>query len=169
MPYDQFVRWQVAGDELAPEQPLALTATGFLGGGPFPTQLTEAEFESARYDELDDMAATTGLAFLGLTVGCARCHDHKFDPIPAKDYYRLAAIFTRTIRSEIDLPLHPGAKPTKVQVSSEGYPPTKHHADEPRLSPLLPGDLHPPARRREQEGWHGHAWFPDRADARRQG
>jgi cytochrome c553 len=129
-PYDEFVRWQVAGDELAPEEPWASVATGFLGAGAFPTQLTEAEFESARYTELDDMAATTGQAFLGLSVGCARCHDHKYDPIPSEDYYRLAATFTTTIRGEIDLVLEPGAKPTKVQVTSEGYPRTKHHADE---------------------------------------
>jgi len=103
MPFDQFVRWQIAGDELAPTEPLALAATGFLGGCAFPTQLTEAEFESARYDELDDMTATTGLAVLGLSIGCARCHDHKFDPIAANDYYRLAATFTTTIRSEIDI------------------------------------------------------------------
>ena len=77
-------------------------ATGFLGAGVFPTQLTEAEFESTRYDELDDMTATTGVAFLGLSVGCARCHDHKFDPIPTRDYYRLAATFTKTIRSEAE-------------------------------------------------------------------
>jgi hypothetical protein len=130
MPYDRFVRWQIAGDELAPSEPQALAATGFLGGGAFPTQLTEAEFESARYDELDDMTATTGLAFLGLSIGCARCHDHKFDPITAHDYYRLAATFTTTIRSEIDVSLYPRQAPTKVQVSSEGFPPTKHHADE---------------------------------------
>ncbi|WP_197443922.1 DUF1549 domain-containing protein [Maioricimonas rarisocia] len=105
MPFDQFVRWQLAGDELAPDEPLAMMATGFLGAGAFPTQLTEAEFESARYDELDDMVATTGVAFLGLSIGCARCHDHKFDPIPAADYYRMAANFTTTIRSEIDLQL----------------------------------------------------------------
>jgi hypothetical protein len=130
MPYQQFVCWQIAGDELAPNEPQALAATGFLGGGVFPTQLTEAEFESARYDELDDMTATTGLAFLGLSIGCARCHDHKFDPITAHDYYRLAATFTTTIRSEIDVSLYPGQAPIKVQVSSEGFPPTKHHADE---------------------------------------
>ena len=105
MPYDQFVHWQLAGDELAPDDPLALKATGFLGAGVFPTQLTETEFESARYDELDDMVTTTGVAFLGLSVGCARCHDHKFDPFPTKDYYRMAATFTKTIRSEIDVQL----------------------------------------------------------------
>ena len=129
MPYDQFVQWQLAGDELAPDNPLALMATGFLGGGAFPTQLTEAEFESARYDELDDMVATTGVAFLGLSIGCARCHDHKFDPIPSHDYYRLAATFTTTIRSEIDLKVPHAVKPLKVQVSSEGFPHMKHHAD----------------------------------------
>ncbi len=149
MPYDQFVRWQIAGDELAPDNPLALMATGFLGAGAFPTQLTEAEFESARYDELDDMTGTTGLAFLGLSVGCARCHDHKFDPIPSNDYYRLAATFTTTIRSEIDLSLSPGAKPTKVLVTSEGFPHLKHHADDrgfPHFYPqtyfLQRGDVH---------------------------
>lgn len=107
LPYDQFVQWQLAGDELAPQEPLAWMATGFLCGGAFPTQLTEAEFESARYDELDDMVATTGVAFLGLSVGCARCHDHKFDPIPIADYYRLAATFTTAIRCEKKLDLEP--------------------------------------------------------------
>jgi cytochrome c553 len=105
LPYDKFVRWQLAGDELRPDEPLAWMATGFLGAGAFPTQLTETEFESARYDELDDMTATTGVAFLGLSVGCARCHDHKFDPIPTADYYRLASSFTTAIRSERELEL----------------------------------------------------------------
>ncbi|MFK8110640.1 MAG: PSD1 and planctomycete cytochrome C domain-containing protein [Rubripirellula sp.] len=109
MPFDQFVQWQLAGDEFAPDDPLAKMATGFLGAGVFPTQLTEAEFESTRYDELDDMTATTGVAFLGLSVGCARCHDHKFDPIPTRDYYRLAATFTKTIRSEAEFDLEPKA------------------------------------------------------------
>ena len=82
MPYDQFVRWQLAGDELAPGDPLAMAATGFLGAGPFPTQLTEAEFESARYNELDDMVATTG-------IGVSRAH-----PSAAPD-----ATITSTTRS----------------------------------------------------------------------
>ncbi|MFM8477428.1 MAG: DUF1549 domain-containing protein [Planctomycetaceae bacterium] len=107
MPWNQLVQWQLAGDELAPGNPQAMMATGFLGAGAFPTQLTEAEFESARYDELDDMVMTTGVAFLGLSVGCARCHDHKFDPIPARDYYSLAATFTTTIRSETQLDVAP--------------------------------------------------------------
>jgi mono/diheme cytochrome c family protein len=107
MPFDQFLRWQLAGDELAPDDKLALMATGFLGAGPFPSQLTETEFESSRYDELDDMIGTMGVAFLGLSVGCARCHDHKFDPIPTADYYRLASIFATTIRSEVQLDEQP--------------------------------------------------------------
>jgi mono/diheme cytochrome c family protein len=105
MPFDQFVRWQLAGDEIAPTDPLAMMATGFLGAGVFPTQLTEKEFEPARYDELDDMVGTVGTAMLGLTVSCARCHDHKFDPIPARDYYRMVATFSRAIRSNVKLDL----------------------------------------------------------------
>jgi mono/diheme cytochrome c family protein len=103
MPYDQFVKWQLAGDELAPNDPLALAATGFLGAGVFPTQITNREAERIRYDSMDDMLATTGHTFLALTVGCARCHDHKYDPIPTRDYYRLLSAFTTTVRSEVEL------------------------------------------------------------------
>jgi mono/diheme cytochrome c family protein len=105
MPYDQFVKWQLAGDELAPNDPLALAATGFLGAGVFPTQITNREAERIRYDSMDDMLATTGHTFLALTVGCARCHDHKYDPIPTRDYYRLLSAFTTTVRSEVELDL----------------------------------------------------------------
>jgi hypothetical protein len=107
MPYDQFVRWQIAGDEFAPDDSLALMATGFLGAGVFPTQITANEVERTRYDAMDDMLATTGTAMLGLTVGCARCHDHKFDPIPTRDYYRMLATFTSTVRSDVELDLQP--------------------------------------------------------------
>jgi hypothetical protein len=102
MPYDQFVRWQIAGDELAPNDAEALAATGFLGAGVFPTQITTSEAERVRYDALDDMLATTGYTMLALTVACARCHDHKYDPIPTHDYYRLLSAFTTTVRSEIE-------------------------------------------------------------------
>ena len=107
MPYDQFVRWQLAGDEYEPGNPEALMATGFLGAGVFPTQITANEVERVRYDAMDDMVSTTGTAMLGLTVGCARCHDHKFDPIPSQDYYRMLANFTTTVRSVVDLDLDP--------------------------------------------------------------
>ena len=109
MPYNQFVRWQLAGDEFAPGDPDALMATGFLGAGVFPTQITANEVERTRYDALDDMLATTGSAFLGLTVGCARCHDHKYDPIPTRDYYRMLSTFTTTVRANVELELDPTA------------------------------------------------------------
>ena len=107
LPYDQFIRWQLAGDEFAPDNPLAFSATGFLGAGVFPTQITANEVERTRYDAMDDMLSTTGSAFLGLTVGCARCHDHKYDPIPASDYYQLLSTFTTTVRSVLDLDMEP--------------------------------------------------------------
>jgi mono/diheme cytochrome c family protein len=109
LPYDTFVKWQLAGDEFAPEDPLALMATGFLAAGVHSTQITKNEVEKHRYDELDDMLATTGTAFLGLTVGCCRCHDHKFDPFPQADYYRLLSTFTTTVRTELDIDLDPAA------------------------------------------------------------
>src|SRR6266704_1409760 len=89
MPYDRFVKLQIAGDELEPDSPFAMTATGFLSAGVHATQITANQVEKERYDELDDMAATIGTSMLGLTIGCARCHDHKFDPIPQQDYCRL--------------------------------------------------------------------------------
>ena len=107
LPFDTFLRWQLAGDELAPDVPAARIATGFLAAGAFPTQLTEKEFESARSGELDDIVSTIGTAMLGLTVGCARCHDHKFDPLPQADYYRLAATFTATVRSNVEIEIFP--------------------------------------------------------------
>jgi len=107
LPYDTFIRWQIAGDEFAPDDLDARKATGFLAAGAFPTQLTEKEFETARATEIDDMLGTVGTAMLGLTIGCARCHDHKFDPLPQADYYRMAATFTTTIRGNVDLPVDP--------------------------------------------------------------
>jgi hypothetical protein len=101
------VKWQLAGDELEPANNLAVKLTGFLAAGVHSTQITKNEVEKHRYDEMDDQLATLGTAFLGLTVGCARCHDHKYDPIPQRDYYRLLATFTTTVRSEMDLDLDP--------------------------------------------------------------
>ncbi|MEI6235868.1 MAG: PSD1 and planctomycete cytochrome C domain-containing protein [Planctomycetota bacterium] len=103
LPYDTFVKWQLAGDEFAPENPLAMKATGFLAAGTHATQITANQAEKERYDELDDMVQTMGTGMLGLTFGCARCHDHKFDPITARDYYRLVSTFTKTVRSEVEL------------------------------------------------------------------
>ncbi len=128
LPYDTFVKWQLAGDEIAPANPLALTATGFLAAGVHSTQITKNEVEKHRYDELDDMLATTGTAMLGLTVGCARCHDHKFDAIPSRDYYRMLATFTTTVRAEIPWPLgSKDPKGLKALISSEGLPAVRLH------------------------------------------
>jgi hypothetical protein len=91
-PYDRFIREQLAGDEFAPDSQEAQIATGFLRLGPEGGGAGEL----ARQDELDDLISTTTLTFLGMTVGCARCHNHKFDPIPQKDYYRLQAVFFST-------------------------------------------------------------------------
>ena len=107
MPYDQFVRWQIAGDELAPNDRQAMMATGYLAAGVHSTQITKNEVEKHRYDEMDDMLNTVGTSMLGLSIGCARCHDHKFDPIPQADYYRLLSTFTTTIRSEVELDFDP--------------------------------------------------------------
>jgi hypothetical protein len=91
-PYDRFIAEQLAGDELFPEQVDALIATGFNVLGP---DMTDAGDQAKRrQDTLDDMTGTAGLVFLGLTLGCARCHDHKFEPIPQSDYYRFQAFFT---------------------------------------------------------------------------
>jgi hypothetical protein len=90
-PYDRFIQEQLAGDELAPDDPQALIATGFnLLGADMTDAANQAQ---RRQNTLDDMTDTTGLAFLGLTVGCARCHNHKFEPITQADFFRLQAFF----------------------------------------------------------------------------
>jgi len=103
MPYDQFVRWQIAGDLLKPDDSMARTATSFLVAGVENIIQSKKEFERDRYDKLDDMVSTLGTGFLGLTVGCSRCHDHKYDPIPQRDYYRLAASFGKTISRDVQI------------------------------------------------------------------
>jgi mono/diheme cytochrome c family protein len=106
MPFDEFVRRQLAGDEIAPDDPQAVAATGFLAAGPsetLPDNLLEEERQRSRYNDLDDIVSTTGAALLGLTVGCARCHDHKFDPIPTRDYYRLLAGLHSGDRADVPL------------------------------------------------------------------
>jgi hypothetical protein len=90
-PYDRFVREQLAGDELYPDDPDALVATGF--NRHFPDEYNAVNLEQRRQEILNDMTDTTASVFLGLTLGCARCHDHKFDPLPQEDYYRFQAFF----------------------------------------------------------------------------
>jgi hypothetical protein len=94
-PFDRFIREQLAGDELPAVTDDSLTATAFFRLGVWDDEPDDAR--QAEFDELDDMVSVTGTAFLGLTVGCARCHDHKFDPIPQEDYYGMLA-FLRNVR-----------------------------------------------------------------------
>ena len=95
LPFNRFMMEQVAGDILSPGDPRVEVATGFLVAGPHDTvgNSNVAATRQQRADDLDDIVNATASSFLGLTVSCARCHDHKFDPIQQADYYRLAAIF----------------------------------------------------------------------------
>ncbi|MCH9655354.1 MAG: DUF1549 domain-containing protein [Planctomycetes bacterium] len=90
-PYSQFVREQLAGDEIAPEDPDALAATGFLRHNLY--EYNQRDSRTQWNDILDNITDATGDVFMGVSMGCARCHDHKFDPIPHQDYYRLQAFF----------------------------------------------------------------------------
>jgi hypothetical protein len=106
VPINRFIREQIAGDLLpaatAEERARLFTATGFLALG--PTNYEEQDKQQLRFDIIDEQLDTIGKAFLGQTIGCARCHDHKFDPIPQRDYYALAGIFssTRTLHNLTD-------------------------------------------------------------------
>jgi hypothetical protein len=102
-PYDRFVKEQIAGDELWPGDKEALIATGFHRAGPIHLVGGNQDEEMNRQEVLTEMAAGIGSSFLGLTVQCARCHNHKFDPILQADYYRLQAILAATDYKDIDI------------------------------------------------------------------
>jgi hypothetical protein len=105
-PYDRFAKEQIAGDELYPSDPEARTGTGFYRVGTNRDMLFKVE-DVNLVEKRIDMVDTTGAVFLGLTVGCARCHDHKFDPIPQKDYYRMQAIFQPAVNDKVFLDYNP--------------------------------------------------------------
>ncbi|MAT14627.1 MAG: hypothetical protein CMJ46_05080 [Planctomyces sp.] len=94
-PYDEFLKEQLAGDELAPDDPDSIIATGYYRLGIWDDE--PADRELAYYDDMDDIVSTTSEVFMGLTFGCARCHDHKLDPITQKDYYSLLS-FMRNVK-----------------------------------------------------------------------
>ena len=98
-PYDQFLIEQIAGDELDTTTHETRIATGFLRAGP-RVNFREKDNPERRYDYLDDVLATLGRGVLGMTVQCARCHDHKFDPILQKDYYSLEASIFGYVETE---------------------------------------------------------------------
>ncbi len=111
LPFDTFVRWQLAGDELAPDNPAALAATGFCAVGPKERNEGTAKNKlENRYNELDDIVTTTFNSMLALTVQCARCHNHKFDPISQREYYQLSKAFMSAERRELPLPNSPEQK-----------------------------------------------------------
>ena len=107
-PYDEFLRDQIAGDVLRPDDPNAVIATGFLAAGPWDF-VGQAETKSevlkraARADDLDDIVTQVMTATCGVTINCARCHDHKLDPITQKEYYALWAVFAGVKRGEREI------------------------------------------------------------------
>jgi hypothetical protein len=102
LPYDRFVQEQLAGDELEPDNPDATVATGLYRLP--PEEANASNYLMGRQDMFDDVTGVFGVTFLGLTFGCARCHDHKFDPITQKDYYSLQAFFAPLMqRDDVEL------------------------------------------------------------------
>jgi hypothetical protein len=106
-PYNRFVLEQLAGDELSDSNTETMIATGYSRLGPWDDE--PADPQQDRFDQMDDLVRTTSRVFLGLTLGCSRCHNHKFDALTMHDYYRMVAIFNPLVRpqqgrKELDLP-----------------------------------------------------------------
>ena len=100
-PYDVFLREQLAGDEIDPKNDTLLVASGFNRLGPLRKNAGNQDVASSRTEVLTEMSNIVGAALLGVTVGCARCHDHKFDPFRQSDYYRLQAYFAQTHANDV--------------------------------------------------------------------
>ena len=120
-PFDRLLLEHLAGDELPDADADSIVGTGFLRLGPWDDEPSDPKVD--RFDQLDDMLSATSEAFLGLTLACARCHDHKFEPLTALDYYRAVAIFqplTRPVggRSELDRPALPYSRRTAYDEQS---------------------------------------------------
>ena len=122
-PYDQFVIEQLAGDELESTDAEGFIATGYIRMGQWDAErgasVQKNEKIDERANELDDMVATTSQVFLGLTLGCARCHDHKFDALTARDYYSMAAIFNPLTRPRVGRSEKPRALGTREQLAAK--------------------------------------------------
>ncbi|MDX2024640.1 MAG: PSD1 and planctomycete cytochrome C domain-containing protein [Deltaproteobacteria bacterium] len=101
-PFDRFIKEQIAGDEFWPDDPEAQRGTGLYTVGANRDMLFKVE-DTNRVETLTDFVDTTGALFMGLSVGCARCHDHKFDPISQKDYFRLQAVFVPAVKQRVFL------------------------------------------------------------------
>jgi len=100
-PYDEFLKEQLAGDEIDPKNDTLLVASGFNRLGPLRKNQGNQDVASSRTEVLTEMANIVGAGFLGMTMGCARCHDHKFDPIRQSDYYRLQGYFAQTKENDV--------------------------------------------------------------------
>ncbi len=124
-PYAKFVKEQVAGDVLFPDDPAAIVATGFLAAGPWDESgLRDINADSldrqlARSLDRDDIVTTTMTTFAGLTVHCARCHDHKFDPIPQAEYFALQAVFAGIDKAERSYDADPAVAKKRVALATE--------------------------------------------------
>jgi hypothetical protein len=134
-PYARFVREQLAGDVLSPGDLDGVTATGFIAAGPWDfvghVELREGtvDKEKTRLLDRDDMVTTAITTFLSLTIGCARCHDHKFDPISQQDYYRLQAVFAGVERGDRPCPLPPADQAHEQRLADEIDRLREHRAD----------------------------------------
>ncbi len=101
-PYDRFIAEQLAGDEIAPQEDETLIAAGFNRLGPLRKNAGNQEVSSSRNEVLTEMTNIVGSALLGVTLGCARCHDHKFDPFRQSDYYRMQAFFAPVYPNDVN-------------------------------------------------------------------
>ena len=147
MPFDQFVRWQIAGDHLVPGDLQAIAASGFLVAGSYPGQTTAKTLALIRYDHLDDMLSTLGTSMLGLSLGCARCHEHKYDPIPQEDYYRLLANLARTDSANVKVNTDPASFKVAKAAFDQAHAPLVKARDDFEKNEL-PG--------RMQTWWNAH-------------
>ena len=140
MPYDRFVRLQIAGDVLEPGNPDAITATGFLVCGAFDGLKPNGDKQRKimRQDEMEDLVGTVAQSFLGLTVHCARCHDHKFDAITQKEYYQMASALAGVTRGDREVPA--GGDPEALQKSLEAVTAKLAEADQDITRKILASD-----------------------------
>ena len=134
MPFDQFVRWQVAGDLIEPDNNDAITATAFCVSGPDMPDINSQD--ERRHVLLNEMTSTVGEVFLSLQIGCAQCHDHKFDPISQADFYRLRAFFEPAIRVVRYKPV-----PTLISTSSAAESHLMVRGDWRRKGPKLAANV----------------------------
>jgi mono/diheme cytochrome c family protein len=145
-PFGRFILEQIAGDELPDRDAGSMIATGFLRLGPWDDE--PADTATDRFDQLDDIVSTVGQAFLGLSIGCARCHDHKFEPLSTRDYYGLVAVFDplrrpQNGRSELTRSVGPAGNPAYIwDEPSPSVPETRVLL---RGSPSRPGEVVRPA------------------------